>query len=92
MKRTRYILIILITLVVGILTARAVTVSAEEEIRKADEIIETATTYTEAEPETVSLSYSEWQKTQLSTENATNLTENATFYADFDQVEAENTL
>lgn len=64
MKRARYILIILIALTVGILTARAVTVSAEEEIRKADEIIETATTYTEAEPETVSLSYAEWQEQQ----------------------------
>lgn len=65
MKRARYILIILIALVVGILTARAVTVSAEEEIRKADEIIEATPEYTtEAEPETVSLSYAEWQEQQ----------------------------
>ena len=68
MKRTnaiRYILIILIALVVGILTARAVTVSAEEEIRKADEIIEATPEYTtEEEPETVSLSYTEWQEQQ----------------------------
>lgn len=67
MKRTlRMITICLISVLIGLVITKAVTASAEadEIIQQADEFIETYEEAETCEPETVSLSYSEWQAQQ----------------------------
>ena len=67
MKRTlRMITICLVSVLIGLVITKAVTASAEadEIIQQADAFIETYEEAETCEPETVSLSYSEWQAQQ----------------------------
>lgn len=75
LKTLRFVIICLIAVVAGILVTKAVTVETDAEIEQIDSFIESHSVNYEfdAEPETVSLSYAEWQegttsetKTQLS--------------------------
>ena len=61
-RKLRFIGIVTASLLIGVVITLTVTASAEadEVIAEADEIIETAEHY--EEPETVSLSYTEWQE------------------------------
>lgn len=66
MKTLRYILIFALAIVIGILIARASIIEADAEIEQIDSFIEKNSVQNtfEAEPETVSLSYSDWQEQQ----------------------------
>lgn len=65
MKTLRYILVLALAVVIGILIARASIIEADAEIEQIDAFIEeySAPETTGSEPETVSLSYEEWQAT-----------------------------
>ena len=66
MKTLRYILIFALAIVIGILIARASIIEADAEIEQIDSFIEANSVQNtqEDEPETVSLSYADWQEQQ----------------------------
>lgn len=74
-KITRYILICLIALAVGLTVTKLVQTDAEadDQIEQIDRFIEehSVTTYSPDEQETVSLSYSEWKEQQANDNNVT---------------------